>query len=252
MAKYAKWLGGGLGWAFGGPIGAIIGFALGSLMDETEVTVYKGGKSSSGGYGSRGPFQQTSVNDFTASLLVLSAAVMKSDGIPKKSELDYIRNFFIRQFGEQKAYQDMLLLKEMLKREIPIHDVCAQIEQFMPMASRLQLIHYLYGLSNADGQIHPNEIVMIEQIGRFMHIPGADMNSLKAMYYRDAHSDYKILEIEESASDEEVKKAYRKMAIKFHPDKVAQEGPEVQKAATEKFKRMQEAYENIKKKRGMN
>ena len=249
MAKYAKWLGGGLGWALGGPIGAIIGFALGSLVDDTEIAVYKGGNSSAG---RSGMDPGGAVSDFTASLLVLSAAVMKSDGIPKKSELDFVRTFFVRQFGEQKASQDMLLLREMLKRDIPIQDVCSQIKQFMPLASRHQLIHYLYGLSNADGHIHPSEISTIEQIAHYLGISVADMNSMKAMYYRDQDSDYKILEITKSATEEEIKKAYRRMAIKFHPDKVAKEGEEVQRAATEKFKKVQEAYENIKKRRGIN
>lgn len=244
MAKFAKWLGGGLGWALGGPVGAILGFALGSFMDDAEVTVSRGS-------GAPNFAKRHSVNDFTASLLVLSAAVMKSDGLPKKSELDYVRNFFIRQFGEQKAFQDMLLLKEMLKKDIPVHEVCNQIKQFMPLASRQQLIHYLYGISNADGEIHPAEISIIEQIGQYLGISSADMNSMKAMYYKDAKSDYKILEITESASDEEIKKAYRKMALKFHPDKVAQEGAEVQRAATEKFRMVQQAYENIKKRRGI-
>lgn len=244
MAKFAKWLGGGLGWALGGPVGAILGFALGSLVDEAQVTVHRGGTARSASPGA--------VNDFTASLLVLSAAVMKSDGAAMKSELEFVRKFFARQFGEEKARQDMLLLKEILKKEIPLHDVCNQIKHFMPIASRLQLIHYLYGLSNADGHIHPAEISTIEQIAYYLGINSADMNSIKAMYYRDAKSDYKILETDENATDEEVKKAYRKMAIKFHPDKVAQEGEEIQRSATEKFKKVQEAYENIKKKRGLN
>ena len=243
MAKFAKWLGGGLGWALGGPMGAILGFALGSMVDESEVTVHSGNTTFA---------PRHSVNDFTASLLVLSAAVMKSDGKATKSELEYVRNFFVRQFGEQKANEDMLLLREMLKRDIPVHEVCAQIQQFMPLASRLQLIHYLYGLSNADGHLDQSEINTIEQIAYHLGIASADMNSIKAMYYRDKESDYKILEITEDVSDEEIKKAYRKMALKFHPDKVAQEGEEVQRAATEKFKKVQEAYENIKKRRGMN
>ncbi|HNO70230.1 MAG TPA: DnaJ domain-containing protein [Bacteroidia bacterium] len=246
MAKFGKWLGGGLGWALGGPIGAIIGFALGSLLDESEVTVQRGNTTTT--------FSQASatVNDFTASLLVLSAAVMKSDGKALKSELDFVKRFFIQQFGEAKANADMLLLKEVLKKEIPLHEVCNQIKHFMPIASRLQLLHYLYGLSKADGDIHPSEISTIEQIAYYLGIGSADMNSIKAMYYRDTQSDYKILEIEPNVTDEEVKKAYRKMAVKFHPDKVAHEGEAVQKAATEKFKKVQEAYENIKKKRGIN
>lgn len=243
---FGKWLGGGLGWALGGPIGAIIGFALGSLLDQSEVTVTRGKTTTSSGYAS------ATINDFTASLLVLSAAVMKSDGKALKSELDFIKRFFTQQFGEAKASADMLLLKEILKKEIPLHEVCDQIRHSMPIASRLQLIHYLYGLSKADGQIHLSEIAIIEQIGHYLGITSADMNSIKAMYYRDAVSDYKILEIEPTVTDEDVKKAYRRMAVKFHPDKVAQEGEAVQKAATEKFKKVQEAYENIKKKRGMN
>jgi DnaJ like chaperone protein len=243
---FGKWLGGGLGWALGGPIGAIIGFALGSLLDQSEVTVTRGGTTTSSGHAS------ATINDFTASLLVLSAAVMKSDGKALKSELDFIKAFFTQQFGEAKANADMLLLKEILKKEIPLHEVCTQIRQFMPIASRQQLIHYLYGLSKADGHIHASEIKVIEQIGHYLGITTADMNSIKAMYYRDAMSDYKILEIDPNATDEELKKAYRKMAVKFHPDKVAQEGEAVQKAATEKFKKVQEAYENIKKKRGLN
>lgn len=246
MTKFGKWLGGGLGWALGGPVGAIIGFALGSLLDESEVTVQRGGTTTTSSYAS------ATINDFTASLLVLSAAVMKSDGSVMKSELEFIRKFFTQQFGEAKAKEDMLLLREILKKEIPLRDVCDQIKRSMPIASRLQLIHYLFGLSNADGQIHLEEISIIEQISHFLGIPAADMNSIKAMYYRDATSDYRILEVEESASEEEIKKAYRKMALKFHPDKVAQEGEEVQHAATEKFKKVQQAYENIKKRRGMN
>lgn len=243
---FGKWLGGGLGWALGGPIGAIIGFALGSLLDENKVTVKRGRHSTSRSSAS------VTLNDFTASLLVLSAAVMKSDGKAMKSELDFIQRFFTQQFGAEKAKADMLVLKEILKKEIPLQQVCFQIRHAMPMASRLQLIHYLYGLSKADGHIHPSEIETIERIGHFLGISTADMNSIKAMHYRDTASDYTILEITENASDDEVKKAYRKMANKFHPDKVAQEGEAVQKAATEKFKKVQEAYEHIKKKRGMN
>ena len=243
MAKYAKWFGGTLGWALGGPVGAIIGFGLGSLVDEAQVTVYSGKERVA---------PTVSVNDFTASLLVLSAAVMKSDGKALKSELDFIKNFFTRQFGEEKAYQSMLMLREILKREIPLQEVCMQIRNSMPHASRLQLIHYLFGLSKADGSLHPSEIYTIEQISHYLGISSADMNSIKAMYYSDDESDYKILEINKNASDDEIKKAYRKMALKFHPDKVAQEGADVQRAANEKFKKLQSAYENIKKTRGIN
>ena len=120
----------------------------------------------------------------------------------------------------------------------------------MPHSERLQIIHYLFGISKADGHVHESELQTIHTIANYLGVSSADFNSLKAMYFRDTNSDYLILEITSSASDDEVKKAYRKMAVKFHPDKVAALGEEVQKAANEKFQKVQSAYENIKKQRG--
>lgn len=244
--KFGKWLGGGLGWALGGPLGGILGFALGSAFDAASVTVQTtDGKI---GYSSRG--NTSHVGDFAASLLVLSAAVMKSDGKTLKSELDYVKRFLSKQFGEQNAQQQILLLQQILKQEIPLHDVCIQIKQYMPHSERLQIIHYLFGISKADGHVHELELQTIHTIANYLGVSAADFNSLKAMYFRDTNSDYLILEITPSATEEEIKKAYRKMAVKFHPDKVAALGEEVQKAANEKFQKVQSAYENIKKQKG--
>ncbi|MGZ4035685.1 MAG: TerB family tellurite resistance protein [Bacteroidia bacterium] len=243
--KFGKWLGGGLGWALGGPLGGVLGFALGSAFDAASVTVQTNGRTtySSGGAASH-------VGDFAASLLVLSAAVMKSDGRTLKSELDFVRSFLTKQFGEEHAQQQVLLLKEILKQDIPLQQVCFQIKQYMPHSERLQIIHYLFGIAKADGHVHELELQTINTISNYLGVSVADFNSLKAMYFRDVNSDYLILEIEQSASDEDVKKAYRKMAVKFHPDKVAALGDEVQKAAKEKFQKVQSAYDNIKKQRG--
>ncbi len=235
--KFGKWLGGGLGWALGGPLGGIIGFALGSAFDGSEILNTENN-------------QRTSNADFAMSLLVLSAAVMKSDGKMLKSELDFVKDFFTKQFGRENAAQQILMLKEILKKEIPLFDVCNQIKQHMPHAQRIQIVHYLFGISQADGNVHELELKTIETISNYLGLNSADFNSLKAMYFRDVNSDYKILEIEPEATTEEIKKAYRKVAIKFHPDKVASLGEDVQKAAKEKFQKVLEAYENIKKQRG--
>jgi DnaJ like chaperone protein len=245
--KFAKWFGGALGWAFGGPIGALLGFAVGSLIDSAGFEVQTMG----GADTSTAQRRPSTYGDFSASLLVLSAAVMKADGKFLKSELDYVRKFFALQFGEAHAQQEMLLLKELLRKEIPLQQVCLQIRQYMPAAERLQLLHYLFGIAKADGVVDKTEVDVIFTISSYLGIPQADFISLRAMYFRDVDRDYKILEIEAGASDEEVKKAYRRMAIKYHPDKVSQLGEEVQKAAKEKFQKLQDAYDNIRKQRGL-
>lgn len=246
MAKFGKWIGAGLGWVIGGgPIGGLIGLFIGSLFDSSVVEV---GASGTHTIGKRG---QTTQGDFVISLLVLSAAVMKSDGKTMMSELNYVKEFLKKQFGNEAAAEQLKILNEILKKDIPLAEVCMQIRQHVPLSGRLQMLHYLYGISKADGEIHPSELETIQLIASYLHISQADSISIMAMYYRDTTSDYKILEIAESATDEEVKKAYRKMAMKFHPDKVSGMGEAIQKSAEEKFRMVQEAYEAIKKKRNM-
>lgn len=249
MAKYAKWLGGTVGWAFGGPIGALLGFALGSIYDNASGDIMNWGEPEvDRTYRTR---PRTTTGDFEASLLILTAAVMKADNSVKKSELDFVRRFLIGQFGEEKAKEQLLVLREILKKPIEIRQVSLQIRTFMDHSSRLQLMHYLFQLANADKEMHGNEIDMLTRIASYLGISKPDFMSIKAMFVVENNETvYQILEITRSASDEEVKKAYRRMAVKYHPDKVSHLGPEHQEAAKEKFQKLTEAYERIKKERG--
>lgn len=247
-AGYGKWIGGGLGWALGGPIGGLLGFYFGSMFESDSKRSGSGFQGHP--YASAG--RPTQAGDFSVSLLVLSVAVMKADGIVKKSELDYVRRFFASNFGEAKTVQQMQVLKELLKKDINIQDVSIQVRSAMDYSSRLQLLHYLFGIAGADKVISDSEILMIQNIAGFMGLTSADFSSVKAMFVKDSESAYKILEITPDANDSEVKKAYHKMAIKYHPDKVSHLGEEVQKAAEEKFQKLNSAYDEIKKRRGIN
>lgn len=241
MGKYGKWIGGALGWAFGGPIGAILGFAFGSMIDGSTTSITESVERNT----------STQKGDFIASLLVLTAAVMKADNKILRSELEYVKNFFVRQFGVKFTEQKMLLLREILKKDIPLFEVCTQVKLNMDYESRLQLIHFLLGISSADGQVHKNEIDVIELIARYINLNSSDFISIKSMFIEETDSAYKILEITPEANEEEIKKAYRKLAVKYHPDKVSHLGEEIQNSAKEKFQKLNAAYEKIKKQRGI-
>lgn len=243
MSSWNKWIFSGLGFAVGGPIGAILGFAIGAITEDSTIKISTGNPNRPPAF---------LANDFSAALLVLCAAVMKADKRILKSELDFVRNFFSRQFGEEHTRERMLLFREILKQEIQIGEVCQQLRQYVDPPSRLQLIHILFGLASSDGGVGQEELTVISQISHLIGVAQADFNSIKAMFIVEADSSYKILEIEKTVTDEEVKKAYRRMAIKYHPDKVHHLGPEYQKDAQEKFKKINEAYERVKKERGMN
>lgn len=230
-----------MGWTLGGPIGALAGFVLGTLFDisdKTDPTVknYQRG-------------MQTTPNDYLFSLLVLVSSVLNADGKIMKSELNYVKDFFRANFGPEGAQNAIRILQDLTKQKIPVTDVCHQIKNYMDYPGRLQLIHFLFGIAASDGVIHPEELKLIRQISVSLGISSADYTSIEAMLIPKTDWAYDVLEIVPTATDEEVKKSYRKMALKYHPDKVSYLGEEIQQAANEKFKKVNEAYQLISKER---
>lgn len=233
---FSKWIGASIGWSFGGPIGAIIGMAVGSLLDASS----KGGASNSRNQ------DATRSGDFEVSLLVLASIVIKADGKQDQRELDFVRAQFVQMYGKERANQAFKLFKEISKQtNIPIRQVCLQIRQMMDHASRLQLIHFLFGIAKSDNHVDESEVKAIALIASYLGVSVRDFESIKAMFYKSSDMAYKILEIEETATKSEIKAAYRKMAKKYHPDKVLHLGKEHQKGAEEKFRKVQEAYEQL-------
>ena len=244
----SPWIAGALGWAFFGPLGGLFGYAAGSLFNAAQRGGAAGG--SSGGP-QAGP--EAARNGFIASLLALTAAMMKADGRATKSELDVVKQFFTAQFGRATAQEALRLLRDLLERDIPLGPICAQIQRNMNYSQRLALLHFLFSIAHADGELHPAEDQLLARLALDLGINAADVRSIAAMFASkaDPGADYRVLEVSPNASDDEVRRAYRRMSMKHHPDKVAHLGPEFQKAATEKFQRVNAAYAAIKKARGM-
>ncbi len=234
----------GLGWSFGGPLGAIIGYAIGGLFSSSKPLVMRSEVTDTFG-------NTEEKRDFNVTLLVLSAAVMKADGNVKKSELDYVKRFFLQNFGQERAENYIKMLREILAKDYNLYEVSQQVGRYMDYASRLQLLHYLFGIANSDGMISQQELGVINTISDYMGITVGDFKSVKAMFIKETDSAYKILGVDPSATDDEVKRAYREMAKKNHPDLVSNLGDEVREAAEKKFQEINAAYETIKKQRGL-
>jgi DnaJ like chaperone protein len=195
--------------------------------------------------------QRSRHSDVQTILMALSAAVMKADGKVLKAELDYVKSFFSQQFGPNFNSSHLQVLKQFLdSSSIPLEEICRDIRMRLQPEVRIQLVHYLFGIAKSDGSVSESELLVIRRISDLLGIDAVEFESVKNMFYRDVNSDYKVLGVEASATDDEIKKAYRQMAIKFHPDKVASMGEDFQKGAKEKFQQIQDAYEAIKKSRG--
>jgi DnaJ like chaperone protein len=240
-----KWFAAFVGFMFYGIRGAILGFIIGSLIDFLT-------SSRRGGFRVFSEEEKVTPGDFELHLLTLSAIVIKADGKVSQQEMDYVRNYFVQAYGKERANAVFRTFNEVVKdRELDE----ARIAQFLAVrtqyAARLQIVHFLFSIANADGRVSEAEVRKIRSIAGHLRIGVKDFESLHAMFFKSTDNSYKILEIEKSATDAEVKKAYREMAKKYHPDKLGHMDEAYRKGAEEKFRRVQEAYEQIQKERGL-
>lgn len=240
-----KWIAAIIGYSIFRFPGAIIGFLLGSLFD---------GKSSSGG-SRRSIFTQSkpgvSPAEFELNILSLASLVIKADGIVNQKELDFVRKYFVQAYGKEHANATFKVFNEEIKKkQLSAQKIATFLRNRMRYESRLQIIHFLFSVAKADGRISDPEVREINNITGFLGINHRDFESIKAMFFSNPDSAYKILEIEKTATSAEIKKAYRTMVKKYHPDKLQHMDEVYRNGAEEKFRKVQEAYEQLQKERG--
>ena len=241
-----KWIAALIGYYIFRFPGAIAGFLLGSFIDNQ----YSNGSNTAQDVLKDLTRQKVSPPDFEMTLLSLCSIVIKADGTVNQNEMDYVRQYFVSTYGKDKANAIFRTFNEINKnREISAQRICAFLIQRTRYEVRLQLLHFLFGIAQADGSVTAPEINKIQEIAGYLRVSLRDFESIKAMFVKAADTSYKILEIEKSATDDEVKKAYRTMAKKYHPDRVNTENEAIKKGAEEKFKEVQKAYETIQKER---
>lgn len=257
--NWAKWIITGLGWAFMGPIGGIIGYIVGSAVDVAGRSMEHDGNNPT----NNSKRQHTTPNDIRIALLLLIAAVMKADGKVVRSELDHVKKFLLANYGESQAKDMLHILRDLINHDYSIYEVCAQIRQNTNYTTRMHLFDFLYSVATSDGFCSTEENAVLRTIASQLRITQYDYTSIHERHtagnrysssYTDSHSTknpYLVLGINEQATDEEVKKAYRRLAMKFHPDKVENLGEEVKKNAEKQFREINEAYETIKQQRGI-
>ena len=250
MCNFVKWIGAGLGWFLGewfgamngwdvgGPAGSIVGFFFGTMIDSFEFRIFSKSGKQTMGY-------------FSTSLLVLIAAVMSAEGQVKKQQQNYVKGFLKQNFGVKEAPKAYLMLNTILKQQFSLENACSLIFQHLDYSSRLQLTHFLYNLANADGVVSETEKNILNSINNGLRVNVSERRTVGSMV---AHDDtmimaYDILGIQRTASVIDIKKAYRRLAALYHPDKVAYLGDELKKTANDKFQQLARAYETIKKER---
>ena len=273
MAKYGKWIGGFIGLIAGGPLGALAGFALGSLLDEDGDDVQKinqnsyeyrssaySNTQSQANYQSRTRYEEEQRNTFRFSLLVLASYIIRADGKVMHSEMNLLRQWLRNNFG-QNAVDDgeQIILKLFEQQKLLGHSEfrsmvmgsCEQLRQIMSYEQRLQLLNFLVMIVQADGFVATAEVNALRECTLALGLSETDLNSMLNLQDAGTNLDaaYKVLGVSPTATNDEVKAAFRRLALQNHPDKVASLGKDVRKAAEKKFKEINAAKETIWKAR---
>lgn len=254
-----KWtgtlIGGGIGWVLAGPIGALIGASIGNMFNTDKTRSYQRTYSDQGYQNYQSTQQRsqrpaTKPGDFAVSMLVLFAYVTKADKKIMSAEIQYVKKYLIQKFGAKNAQEMMFLYKDILDKDYNIQQMCQQINYHLDHYSKLEMLHILFGVANADKQILDSELQAISMISGYLGIGAGEYQQILAIFVKKDNQSYNILGVSKNATNDEVKKAYRELAVKYHPDKVATLGEEFQKVAEEKFKAINGAYQAVRQERG--
>lgn len=265
-----KWIGGFLGFAQGGPLGAVLGFVIGWFFDKQVENLssedynnreYENGPTSHSSRQARQAYEGQR-NSFLLSLLALSAYIIRADGRVMHSEMEALRRFLRTNFGQQAVSEGEKIVLAIFDQQKKmgaaafrdtIRSACEQISWHLNYSERLQLLNFLVILAQADGVVAPEEIAALKEVAAYLGLTAQDVDSMLNLSGSAGNLDaaYKVLGVAPSATDDEVKAAYRKMALKHHPDRVATLGDDVRRAAEQKFKEINEAKETIFKARNL-
>ncbi len=243
MAKWkGKAIGAGLGFLFGGPFGAILGAMTGNFFDASSQGQISSGRPHSD--------HERSLN-FITHLVGILISIAKADGRVNTHEIKVIERAFVS-FGFKGEDLNFIrnLINQTVRANLNLQAVCHEFKQYSSYEEKLSLLRIVYMVAFADKEFHASEENMINQIIGLLEISADDAFEIRGEFSSDHDKHYRILNTTRDATVEDIKKAYRLLSKKYHPDRVTHLGDEFARLASEKFQKINESYEKIKSEKG--
>lgn len=209
---------------------------------------------------------------YVKELLTFTAHMIKIDGHVSKIETEYVNKFLYREYGRRKQKKYVSIVDSYIRNGYNLEKSINSVNNKCDMSSKLQLIHFLIKVSIIDGYLSTSEFQALSEITQKLNLTYHQLNSILAMYSFTSEKEerqkkqYKkhsvktktskiklalaILEITESSTNDDIKKAYRKLVVLYHPDKTMHLDKYLQKGAKEMYQKVNDAYDFLKEDKG--
>jgi len=250
MGWMGKLVGGTIGFALGGPLGAIFGAAFGHAFDTgTELD-------SAGGRERLSTVEQHQLTFFVAAFSML-AKLAQADGRVTREEIDSIEDFMTQdlRLNAESRNAAVNIFRTALNAPGTFDDFARQFYgQFQNQPQMIEvMIDILLRVAVSDGRMTAKEEELILIAVNTFRFSSVRFDQLKSKYVKNANKAYAVLGCSPDADDDQVKRCYRQRVQEYHPDKIAAKGlpEEFTRFAQEKFREIQEAWEQIKETRGI-
>ena len=254
MSWLGKMIGGTIGFALGGPLGAVAGAAFGHTFVDKKEQVYL--SSRPGSRDTLSSNEQAQLVFFTAAFSML-AKISKADGNITQKEISAVETFMKidLQLDENSQQTAINIFRQAVNSSESFDAFARQFYSvFRTQPNIIELMmDVLLRVCVADGGVSAQEEAMLFSATRIFNYSSMDYSRLKSKYVKKNNPYYAVLKCNETCSNEEIKKQYRKLVNEYHPDKIEAKGlpEEFVKFANDKFKEIQEAYDHIKQERGI-
>lgn len=271
-----KWICAAVGFSLGGFFGAVAGYFIGAVIQRIGSGISGSEYSSSQyarnreyhAYGGNRPYGHRQVGSatdsprtlFLNSLLEMTAHVIAADGRIMHSEMEVVRAFLRQNFdaATARACGERLLTIFQERKQLTaeawrrrVVQSCRNVTFALTQEQCLQLMALLAGIAKADGRIDPAEVKAMKDVAHALGMDASVVEQLLSLGGSTLDDAYRVLGVSPQATDDEVRRAYRKMALQYHPDRVSTLGKDVQENAKRKFQEINDAKERIFKARGM-
>jgi DnaJ like chaperone protein len=249
MGWFGKIMGGGVGFMLGGPLGALIGATLGHALVDEQVRIERA---------EAGPMSTTEQRQavFFTAVFAMLGKVAKADGRVCEMEVAAVQAFMRDQLRLDPAARQFAIgiFSESKESDVPFEEYAHQFGQVFADNQALRTMFYqvLFSVAMVDGVLHPAEEALLRAAPAPLGLPADTFETVRRQFVPDLSHHYAVLGLESGAGLAEVKKAYRRLAAEYHPDKVVSKGlPEdFLRFAEQKFKEINEAYTAITRAQG--